>query len=114
MHFMQTQCLLRIMHCSLKLCHVTEQSRHRSQLIALKICAPLRLNALALLVEVGEQAVVGLVEQHARDGLQAREDVPRARGVLAALQPRAELACTQLSARYSFREAFSTPRILPA
>ena len=79
----------------------------------LRVCAPLRLNALALLIEIREQPVVGLVEQHARDGLQAREDVPRARRVLAALQPRAELACTQLSARHLSREAFSNPPFSP-
>ena len=33
---------------------------------------------------------------------------------LAALQPRAELACTQLSARHLFRYAVSIPCILPA
>lgn len=57
--------------------------------------APLGLDALPLLVEVAQQRIVGLVEHVPREHLQAREDVTRAGGVLAALQPRAELACTE-------------------
>ena len=53
------------------------------------------LDGLALLAQVGEQRVVVLVEDRARDGVQARHDVPRACRVLAALQPRPELPCSR-------------------
>ena len=55
--------------------------------------APLWLDALPLLVQVRQQAVIMLVEQVAGERRQAGEDVTGAGGVLAALQPRAELAC---------------------
>ena len=55
--------------------------------------APLGLDVEALLVEVGQQAVVVLVEDVARERRQAREDVSGAAGVLAARHPRAKLPC---------------------
>ena len=54
---------------------------------------PLGLDALALLLEVVQQLVVVLVEDHAGDAVQPRHDVTGSRGVLPALQPRPELAC---------------------
>ena len=57
------------------------------------IHAPLGLNIQALLVEVGQQAVVGLVEDVACQRCQACEDVSGAACVLAARHPGAELAC---------------------
>ena len=57
--------------------------------------SPVRLNVLALLVEVVQQRVVRLVEQVPRQRRQPREDVTRAGRVLAALQPRSELTCAR-------------------
>ena len=51
-----------------------------------------RLDGLAVVLEVVEHEVVVRVEDLARDGLELREDVSRARGVLAAHDARAELA----------------------
>ena len=56
--------------------------------------APLWLDALPLLVEIDQQPVVVLIEQVAGEVGQAGEDVTGAGGILAALQPRSELACT--------------------
>ena len=50
-------------------------------------------DALALLVEVVDQLVVRLMEEGARDLLQAGEDVPGTGSVLAALQARPKLPC---------------------
>mmetsp|Transcript_13089 Transcript_13089/g.34632 ORF Transcript_13089/g.34632 Transcript_13089/m.34632 type:complete len:337 (+) Transcript_13089:990-2000(+) len=52
---------------------------------------PLRLDLHALLVVVVEHEVVLLAEDQARHGRQARVDVPRGGGVLAALQASTEL-----------------------
>lgn len=55
---------------------------------------PIGLDALPLLRQVGQQAVVVLVEQVARQRGQTGEDVTGRGRVLAALQPRAKLTCT--------------------
>ncbi len=60
-----------------------------------KLNAPLGLDVQALLVEVGQQAVVRLVEDVARERRQPREDVSGGAGVLAACHPRPELAYTR-------------------
>ena len=56
------------------------------------------LDALALLVQVVQQLVVGFMEYRAGDLFQAGEDVTGAGGVLASLQPRPELTCKQTEA----------------
>jgi len=53
------------------------------------------LDALALLIEVGEQFVISLVEEGARYLLQASENVSGTRSIFATLQPGAKLPCTQ-------------------
>ena len=77
--------------------HLGHSAAHQHQHGTDQVHAPLRLDALPVIRQVGQQLVIGLVEELAGGLLQHGVDVTGAGRVLASLQPCAKLACRAYS-----------------